>query len=85
VLNFWTHAMVGLELLFGLLIFHRLARPLLLAASLVHWTLIGLVTGLLSYAAAMLVANVVFISPAILRHVCRGTPAPAGSAARSGA
>lgn len=66
-LNLWTHAVVGFELLFGVLIWHRLARPLLLGIAVVHWVLIGAVTGLLSFAAVMLVANLAFVSPATWR------------------
>jgi hypothetical protein len=40
---------------------------LLLAASIVHWLMIGMITGLLSFAAAMLAVNIVFFAPSTLR------------------
>jgi hypothetical protein len=63
LINGWTQGVVILEIAFGLLIWNRFARPLLLAASVIHWILIGLVTGLLSFTAAMLVANLAFVAP----------------------
>jgi hypothetical protein len=63
LINGWTQGVVILEIAFGLLIWNRVARPILLAASVVHWILIGLVTGLLSFTAAMLVANIAFVAP----------------------
>jgi hypothetical protein len=68
-LNAWTLSIVAFELLYGILIWNRLARPLLIGVSIVHWLLIGLLTGLLSYAAMMIAANLVFISPAFLRQL----------------
>jgi hypothetical protein len=61
LINFWTHAVVGFELIFGLLIWNRLARPLLLGIAVIHWILIALVTGLLSFGAIMLIANLAFV------------------------
>jgi hypothetical protein len=69
VVNLWTHVVVGFELAFGILIWHPLARPLLLAIAVVHWILLGLVTGLLSFSAIMLIANLGFVSPDFLRAV----------------
>ena len=69
VINLWTYSVVVFELVFGVLIWHRLARPLLLAWAVVHWCLLGVVTGLLSYAAIMLVANVSFISAETIRDL----------------
>jgi hypothetical protein len=61
LVNAWTQGVVILEIAFAVLIWNRWARPLLLVASTLHWILIGLVTGLVSFAAAMLVANVAFL------------------------
>jgi uncharacterized membrane protein YphA (DoxX/SURF4 family) len=69
LINLWTLSIVAFELLYGLLIWNRLARPLLIAFSILHWLLIGLVTGLLSYAAMMIIVNVAFVSPTWLRSL----------------
>lgn len=71
VINLWTHGVVVLELLFGLLVWQPLARPLLLVLTTLHWILIGLLTGLLSFAVVMLVANLCFVSPATMAEVIR--------------
>lgn len=72
LLNVWTLAVVSFELLFGILIWNRLARPLLLGLAIVHWLLLGLITGLLSFALMMLVANLAFVSPEVLRQFVTG-------------
>jgi len=66
LLNLWTHGVVVLELLFGVLIWRPLARPLLLAAAGIHWISLGAITGLLSFSVMMLIANLSFIDPAAM-------------------
>lgn len=68
LINVWTHAVVIFQLLYATLIWNRLARPLLMAVTIVHWLLIGLILGLLTYAAVMIVANLAFVSPSLLRQ-----------------
>jgi hypothetical protein len=63
VINAWSHAQVLFELAFPVLIWNRWARPLLLVIGVVLWTLMGLVTGLVSFSAMMVVASVAFIEP----------------------
>lgn len=60
-INFWTHATVAMALVFPLLVWNRLARPLLLCAAAVFWSLLALLTGLLPFAAAMAVATLSFL------------------------
>jgi len=67
LINAWTHAIVAFELVFAVLIWNRLARPLLIAISLVMWPLLALVTGLVSFCAIMMVANLAFVSPEIVQ------------------
>jgi len=67
VLNFATHFVVYFELAFGILVWTRIGRPVLLALSLVAWTIIIFATGQLLFGLAMLAANVAFVSPARLR------------------
>jgi hypothetical protein len=62
LLNLLTHAMPAFFLLYGLLVWHRLARPLLVPASLVVWTFLGLVTGQLSYCLLMMALNAVYLN-----------------------
>ncbi|HEY2146367.1 MAG TPA: hypothetical protein VGH32_00425, partial [Pirellulales bacterium] len=67
VLNAWTLAIVGFELCFALLIWVRIARPLLLGLAVPIWIGIALLTGMTSWAIMMLIANLAFVSPAALR------------------
>jgi hypothetical protein len=66
-INLWTHAVVGFELLFGILIWNRTARPLLLGLAVVIWASLALVTGLLAFFAMLLIAHLAFVSPLTLR------------------
>ena len=61
LLNAITHAWVLFDLLYPLLIWNRLARPLLIAVSLLVWLWTGMVTGLVGFAALMIVANLAFV------------------------
>lgn len=65
--NVWTHSIVLFELAFALLIWNKLARPLLLAVSVLMWTSLALVTGLVGFSAMMLVANLAFVPAESLR------------------
>jgi hypothetical protein len=61
LINAWTHATVLFELCYGVLIWNRLARPLLIAISVVMWTLTALVTGLVPYCLLMIATGAAFI------------------------
>ena len=63
VVNFWTHAVVFYELAFPVLIWNRLARPILLAAGTLVWLSIILATGLLLFGLTMIVATLAFVPP----------------------
>jgi hypothetical protein len=63
VINLWTHLVVAYQFAFGLLIWPRILRPLLLLLGLLVWIPLALVTGLLAYAAIMLAASVIFVDP----------------------
>ena len=69
LINAWTHAIVLFELTFGLLVWNRLARPLMLGIALVMWPLVILATGLPTFGIMMMVATTAFISPEGLRAV----------------
>lgn len=69
VINAWSHAIVLFELSFGILVWNRLARPLLLAVALVMWSSLALITGLLGFCAMMIVANLAFVPGESLRQI----------------
>ncbi len=73
VLNLWTLTIVLFELCFALLIWVRLARPLLLGLAVPIWIGTALLTGMTSWAAMMLIAGVVFIPPNTLRRWLKQT------------
>jgi hypothetical protein len=61
LLNLWTHSIVVFELAFALLIWNRLARPILLVAVVLIWTSVGLVSGMLDFTLVMLGATLAFV------------------------
>lgn len=77
LINFWTHAVVFFELCFGVLIWVPLARPLLLASGVLVWASLALVTGDVTFALAMGIASLAFVSPAWIGSCCTRTNAPA--------
>ncbi len=60
LLNLWTHGIVVFEFAFALLIWNRLARPLLMVAAVLVWVSIGLVSGMLGFSLVMLGATLAF-------------------------
>ena len=77
LINAWTLAIVVFELCFALLIWNRLARPLLLGISLVMWLGTALLTGMVSFAFIMLVANLAFVPASTFRRSGRSVAAKA--------
>ncbi len=67
LINAWTHGVVLFELCFGLLIWNRLARPLLIGLSVVMWTLMALVTGLVGFCILITAGGAAFIPGSVLR------------------
>ena len=65
--NFWSHAIIAFELGFAILIWVRLARPLLLGIAVLMWLLMAILTGQVAFSLMMLVANLSFCSPDWLR------------------
>lgn len=74
LINAWTHAIVYFELAFPVLIWNRLARPLLLMLGVVIWASLIVATGLLLLGLAMLVASAAFL-PAEFFERLAGRPA----------
>ncbi len=93
LVEFWTHAIVLFELSFGLLIWIKLARPLMLGIAAVMWGSLALISGVPVVSVLMLVANLSFFSAPFLRGVLRRsemdaaetTAAAESSASTSGA
>ncbi len=63
----WTHMIPLFEGSFALLIWVRPLRPLVYTWALVMWISLALISGLVSFAVLMLVAGLVFVSPATMR------------------
>jgi hypothetical protein len=61
LINFWTHAVLYYELVFPILIWNRLARPLVLLLGVVIWLSLIVATGQLLFGLAMLVASAAFL------------------------
>ncbi len=68
LVNLWSHAVVAYNFLFGVLIWQRSLRPLLLSIGPLIWVPLALVTGLTAYATLMLVASVVFVDAEWMRR-----------------
>ena len=81
IVNLWTHVVVAYLLLFGVLAWIRLARPLLLVAGIPVWISLALVTGLVAWCVAMVIASLAFVDPELVRRwFCRsGDSAPAAA------
>lgn len=71
LVNAWTHAIVLFELSFVILIWNRLARPLLLAIAIPMWLSLLPITGLVAFCLLMLAANLIYIDPVSLRQLVR--------------
>jgi hypothetical protein len=61
LLNLWTHGIVIFEFAFALLIWNRLARPILIAAAVLVWGSVGLVSGMIDFSLVMLAATLAFV------------------------
>ena len=73
VLNFLTHFSLALELLYPILIWVRIARPLILAGALaMHLGIAVINPGLAEFSLVMLAANLAFISGPWLRGLATG-------------
>ncbi len=71
LIDAWTHVIVLFELVFPLLVWVPLARPLLLGIGVFVWGSIALVTGDLTFALMMCIASLAYVSPSTLRACCQ--------------
>jgi hypothetical protein len=69
LINSWTLAVVYYELAFPILIWNRLARPLLLVLGLAIWTSLILATGHLLFGLAMLTATAAFLPASLFQSL----------------
>ncbi|HEX4143015.1 MAG TPA: hypothetical protein VHY91_05655 [Pirellulales bacterium] len=81
LINFWTHAIVAVEISFPIFVWIPLLRPLMLALAALVWISLALLTGQITFAAIMLVASLSYCSPAWLRGCCQKSDRPAALAA----
>jgi hypothetical protein len=79
LINVWTHAVIFFELSFPVLIWVPLARPLLLAAGVLVWASLALVTGDITFALVMGIASLAFVSPPLVSACCDRGSQPAAT------
>lgn len=61
LIDILTHCIVFFEIMFGLFIWNRLARPLLLLVAIPIWLLLAILTSNFALCGAMLIANLAFV------------------------
>jgi predicted DCC family thiol-disulfide oxidoreductase YuxK len=77
VLNFLTHFSLALELLYPILIWPRITRPLILAGVVaMHLGIAAINPGLMEFSLAMFAANLAFVSGTWVRGLVTGAPGP---------
>jgi hypothetical protein len=69
LIDLWTHAVVLFELAFPILVWNRLARPLMLALGVAIWVSLALITGDITFAVTLVIASMAFVSPETVRAV----------------
>jgi len=74
VLEAWTHAIVVFELVFPVLVWKPLLRPLMLGLALVMWILLALLTGLAGFCLVMLVASAAFLPSKFYHRLAQRFP-----------
>jgi hypothetical protein len=68
LVNFWTHAVVYIELAFPVLVGPRLTRPLILAAAAAVWLSLVLATGLWLFSLTLIIASLAFVPAQAYRN-----------------
>ncbi len=69
VIDFWTHVVIAFELVFPVLIWVPLARPLLLTLGVIVWTSLAMVTGDITFALMLMIASLAFVSPSAVEAI----------------
>jgi hypothetical protein len=78
LLSLLAHATVAWELSYSALVWPRLTRPLVVAMSVPIHLGIALFLGMMTFGLAMIIANLAFVSPWVVRAVLNRTPAEKG-------
>ena len=76
ILSLFAHITVGWELSDPALVWPRLTRPLVVAMSVPIHLGIALFLGMMTFGLAMIIANLAFVSPCVVRSVLSGKSAP---------
>jgi hypothetical protein len=84
VINGLTHVVVVWEVTYCALVWPRLTRPLVLALAIPLHGGIALCLGMITFGWAMLIGNLAFVSPSLVRHILGWFGARAGQGRGSG-
>jgi hypothetical protein len=71
LIDFLGHLLIGFEMTFPILVWPRLFRPLMLGLGVCVWSLLALITGDLTFTAALLVASLAFVRPETVLEVAQ--------------
>ena len=74
VINVLTHMTVAAELSYAALVWHRLSRPLIVATMIGMHLGIALFLGMITFGTIMIVANIAFVSPQLIRQLVDRKP-----------
>ena len=80
LIDFWTHAIVFFQLTFAVLVWHPLARPLLLPIGALIWASVAVLTGNVPFALMLIIASLAFVPGQMLRTCCAGCCRPKDTA-----
>lgn len=81
IVNAWTHFIMFTHLAFGVLIWNRLARPLVIGLAVLMWLLVGVASGMILYSLMMITATLAFVSPEV---IARSAILPEADASNAG-
>lgn len=80
VVDLLGHLLISFELVFPILVWPRLFRPLMLGLGVIVWSLLALITGDLTFTAALLIAGLAFVGPESILDVARSRRARVATA-----
>lgn len=69
LINFLTHVTVFWEVSYCVLVWPRLTRPIVLSLAVPLHLGIAICLGMITFGTVMLIGNLAFVSPAVMRHV----------------
>jgi hypothetical protein len=80
LLSFFAHVTVAWELAYPALVWPRLSRPLVVAMCVPIHLGIAIFLGMMTFGLAMIIANLAFVSPWVVRALLSRAPSPVGQA-----